>query len=203
LADVKEQGMIFDVIGTTDNLYLVSYHHKRGWKCNCPDFAKRKVACKHIFFVIARVLKAPIDQQFQPCNADEQENRNNFGTATDLCVILHTQWSTTTTITNPNAVDLPPKRLKRKEEKQLQEEEKIKMVEQQPFVGELCSICYDTFEKDDDENVIYCYNQCGKTLHRACFVRYTKISRKHQCPNCRAECKLSVLVTQIKRQKTD
>lgn len=46
---------LFNIMGLTGNIYLVDICNNP--TCTCPDFKKRKLTCKHIYFVLLRVLK--------------------------------------------------------------------------------------------------------------------------------------------------
>ncbi|KAL2868470.1 RING finger protein [Aspergillus lucknowensis] len=52
----------FDIVGTTGNLYKTSIGQLPA--CNCPDSIKGN-QCKHICYVLAKVLKAPAHLQYQ------------------------------------------------------------------------------------------------------------------------------------------
>ncbi|PTU17378.1 hypothetical protein P175DRAFT_0536201 [Aspergillus ochraceoroseus IBT 24754] len=52
----------FDIVGTTGNLYKTIIGKEPA--CNCPDALKGH-QCKHIYYVLAKVLKAPAHLQYQ------------------------------------------------------------------------------------------------------------------------------------------
>ncbi|KAL2816104.1 hypothetical protein BJX63DRAFT_388270 [Aspergillus granulosus] len=54
--------MTFDIVGTTGNLYKTSIGKEP--TCSCPDGAKGN-QCKHICYVLVKVLKAPAHLQYQ------------------------------------------------------------------------------------------------------------------------------------------
>lgn len=47
----------FQVEGSTGKSYIVTFNTERA-TCDCPDFSTRGKICKHIIFIIVRVLKA-------------------------------------------------------------------------------------------------------------------------------------------------
>jgi hypothetical protein len=57
-------------------------------------------------------------------------------------------------------------------------------VEQRPFLGEDCAICYEPMT--DSCVVVYCEKTCGKSVHSMCFERYSEHTRKCICAYCRA-----------------
>ncbi|KAJ0414964.1 RING finger domain protein [Aspergillus carlsbadensis] len=54
--------MKFDIVGSTGNLYRISIGKEP--TCNCPDGAKGN-QCKHICYVLVKVLRAPTHLQYQ------------------------------------------------------------------------------------------------------------------------------------------
>jgi SWIM zinc finger len=48
----------FVVLGTTGNVYHVNID--RLSRCSCPDFQSKGLHCKHIFFVLLKVLRVPL-----------------------------------------------------------------------------------------------------------------------------------------------
>jgi hypothetical protein len=50
----------FAVLGATGNLYTVTVCRQP--QCTCPDFCCRRNLCKHILFVMLRVLRLPVDE---------------------------------------------------------------------------------------------------------------------------------------------
>ncbi|GAB7351973.1 hypothetical protein MBLNU459_g2499t1 [Dothideomycetes sp. NU459] len=49
--------------GTTGNIYTVNITHVPS--CNCPNFIKGNKQCKHILYVLVKVLKAPGNLMYQ------------------------------------------------------------------------------------------------------------------------------------------
>ncbi|KAL4921141.1 hypothetical protein BDW62DRAFT_140320 [Aspergillus aurantiobrunneus] len=52
----------FDIVGTTGNIYTTFFRKEPS--CNCPDAIKGN-QCKHICYVLAKVLRAPEHLQYQ------------------------------------------------------------------------------------------------------------------------------------------
>jgi hypothetical protein len=48
----------FDVLGTTGKIYHIKFKSSssKQWSCSCPDHTIRGATCKHIYFVIFKVL---------------------------------------------------------------------------------------------------------------------------------------------------
>ena len=47
----------FTVLGTTGSVYTVTINTNP--TCTCFDFKRRKTRCKHIYFILTRVMKVP------------------------------------------------------------------------------------------------------------------------------------------------
>lgn len=59
----------FIVLGSTGNEYLVTICANH--TCTCPDYNTRFINCKHIYFIILRVLKIEADQKDKNFNSEE------------------------------------------------------------------------------------------------------------------------------------
>jgi len=57
---IDEKHSVFTVEGTTGNIYTINCSKRL--ECDCPDHKIRRVACKHMYFIIDRVLKLKIDK---------------------------------------------------------------------------------------------------------------------------------------------
>lgn len=55
--NVDDNNAMFDVMGTTGNIYSVKLTGSP--TCTCPDFCQRKKRCKHIFFMLAKLFDVP------------------------------------------------------------------------------------------------------------------------------------------------
>merc|ERR1719210_2478032 len=58
---VQELENIFVVLGSTGNVYYVKFKPDDRIKCSCFDARSRKRNCKHILFVLLRVLAVDAD----------------------------------------------------------------------------------------------------------------------------------------------
>ena len=70
----EEKKRIYLIMGSTGNVYSVVITNKP--TCTCPDFKQRKKRCKHIYFVLIRIMKVenPIIKKFTNENLDEMFN---------------------------------------------------------------------------------------------------------------------------------
>jgi len=55
---------------------------------------------------------------------------------------------------------------------------------QREYVGFECSICLEEMQKDDQ--VVYCKQVCGKSVHAACFTKWTEHHHTSNCVYCRS-----------------
>jgi hypothetical protein len=109
----------FMVEGSTGNIYdvCVSDH----LDCTCPDFVRRKLICKHIYFIIARVLKSSYII-------------NDIGSEPNICI-----FSLKISIQN-NFKELNP-RFK------IETKGKFSDLIQKP--DDVCPICYENYQDSD------------------------------------------------------
>lgn len=163
-ADIGDDIINFNVMGSTGNIYKIIISNKEE-TCTCPDYIGRKNYCKHIFFILGRVLDI---SQIDICNKmydiqsikkyiNENDVLQNF-IQDDLACKLN--------------------RL------QLQEN---KIVEQKP-IEDNCPICFEEMNKSD--NIVYCKYVCGKSLHNECFDKW-KLVKPNQCVYCRGNWDIS------------
>ncbi|VBB17960.1 hypothetical protein YASMINEVIRUS_423 [Yasminevirus sp. GU-2018] len=147
--DVLERS--YDVMGTTGNAYNVCI--KTSPTCTCPDYTTRHKRCKHIYFVLSRIMKVTEDQE------DIEEYTDD-----DLRDML----SNIPQITENLRVDAG----KIAKFKALKKNGKGE-VEMRPInEDDVCAICLgDMYECD--EELTYCKYSCGSGIHKDCFDRYT------------------------------
>lgn len=169
----KETCIEFSVLGTSGSTYIVKcspQETKQQWACDCPDFIRRASPCKHVFFVLARVLEVEMDDLHLKLKYDLDE----------LHHIIRQRIQLNGTIQNPSIETTQQK------QDHNEIETKTQKVEQRTYVGEACCFCLDVMSATCP--VVYCELQCGKSVHRACFLRFIRtIKRKpNLCPYCRA-----------------
>ena len=74
----EEKKRIYLIMGSTGNVYSVVITNKP--TCTCPDFRQRKKRCKHIYFVLIRIMKVenPIIKYFTNERMCKPYNRKTF-----------------------------------------------------------------------------------------------------------------------------
>lgn len=160
--DVKNK---YTIKGTTGNIYDV--HIKNVPTCTCPDYLTRYKRCKHIYFVLMKVMK--IDEymvEFDSFTIDELKMfYNNIPKITDNLKVSNHQYD---------------KYIKLKKTNNKQSVE----VKQQKL-NDLCPICLEDFKKN--EKIVYCKYSCGKNVHSVCFKMWAKGKHNITCIFCRTK----------------
>lgn len=137
----------YDVMGTTGNVYKVTIcDHPI---CTCPDFITRHKRCKHIYFILTRVMQV----------SSENEDKTSYSNED-----LITMFNNIRDITNVFSVDSTLKN----RYLSLHNVNKIEMKDS----DDLCAICLDDLKNGED--IDYCKYSCGKPIHSDCFNMYYK-----------------------------
>jgi len=154
----------FTVLGTTGSVYSVTISQK--CVCTCFDFKRRKTRCKHIYFILTRVMKVPQENEDIDEFTPEQVTRM-FTSMQDIAASVYINDD-----------------LKRKYNIQCElnmREKKTVLMKNEEF----CPICLDYL--NGDEPIDYCKYACGNPVHLACFEMWIKGSK---CKKERATCVL-------------
>ena len=148
----------YTIMGSTGNVYNVII--KNIPSCTCPDNKYRKKRCKHIYFVLIRIM-------------DVDDEDKQFYTSNDLnCMFANIPEITQNLMVN--------NRLK---EKYQNNDDSHGIVEQKP-IDDLCPVCLD--DLDNDIPLIFCQYSCGKSIHKQCFDMWIQHTRKKTCVFCRS-----------------
>ncbi len=166
--------LVFQIAGTTGNTYDVTVDYEDNQvTCTCPDFKRRHMTCKHIYFVLIRIFgtqeETPTTGELVLFVQSANENMDlNFSNPEEKKE-------------GPNQSDKP-------------------QVPQRPFNGENCPICLE--ELTTDEELDFCKLGCGKSLHVFCWSNWLKIKHSNdlKCIYCRANW-LSLSLPATKRRK--
>ncbi|KAJ4357677.1 uncharacterized protein N0V89_002253 [Didymosphaeria variabile] len=152
--DVPEERVV--MAGSTGNVYTQQIGHVPS--CDCPH-AKKGNQCKHIVYVMLRVLKAPENIGYQLA-LTSSELRDLFRNAAPL----------------PNADSGDD------DQHETELDKNRKKIE-----GE-CPICYCDFEPGM-EAIVYCKAACGNNVHKGCMQTWiaAKGAGRATCPYCRAK----------------
>jgi len=151
--NVPEEDVL--IAGSTGNVYTVSIGLEPS--CNCPH-AKKGNQCKHIVYVMLRVLKAREEIAYQLALL-----------SSELREVIK------------NAPPIPGVETDGKDGTEKAGEDGNR----KPIEGE-CPICYD--ELGSKEDTVYCKAGCGNNIHKACMRNWMAASSgKGTCPYCRAK----------------
>ncbi|CAF0722622.1 unnamed protein product [Adineta ricciae] len=169
----------YKVLGQTANVYTVAITHIPS--CTCPDYGKGNL-CKHIIFVLHRVLKvsraSPLIYQQALLTielhdifskADSQNNDSSILAEQPILEAYHAK-------TGDPGVILT-----------------IKDVEQKPIeADDECPICFESL-LGEETNIIFCSRSCGNNIHKNCFDKWrqakSSMNESVTCPFCRVEWK--------------
>jgi len=150
--EVPEEKVV--MAGSTGNVYTQRITHVP--TCDCPH-ARKGNQCKHIIYVMLRVLKVPENIGYQLALVSS-ELRDIFKNAPPI----------------PNAASGSA------DDADGETDHNRKKIE-----GE-CPICYTDFEPKSDD-IVYCKASCGNNVHKECMRAWNAAKAgKATCPYCRA-----------------
>jgi len=141
----------FIVMGSTNNVYHVSIKNKP--TCTCPDYTTRYKRCKHIFFILLRIMK--ISKEDQDTYSDEE---------------LNAMFTNIPKVIDYMCIDKDLKLKYDAKKKQLVNSTLIK--DQKNLDDDCCPICLD--DLTNGESLVFCKYSCGKNIHSNCFDMMNK-----------------------------
>jgi hypothetical protein len=147
----------FTVMGTTKNIYIVYICESP--KCTCMDFKIRHKRCKHIFFILRKIMKV---------NNTIEDNKI-FSREELIEMITNIPINITSSVINDITSN-----------KKIISTDiivKMKIIDDE----DICSICFDNL--NNGEELDYCKYKCGKAIHAECFKIYCEINAM-KCINC-------------------
>lgn len=205
-ANVSSTCRKFTIFGSVGNLYTVQIGSDVS--CTCPDFAKGFHNCKHLLYVMIRVLRIPQDdarllnKRFEvddvarllrdappvhsTCMVDSRVRTAydliKHGVSIQDVVADHHLAAAAKEATTSNALAVDLNSLP------------SCSLTGQPRASlddpdELCAICFDELSSKD--HTVWCRRQCGKNVHKQCMDMWIKHKQRDRvmasCPSCRAE----------------
>ena len=144
----------YEVMGTTGNVYLVTINNKP--TCTCPDYMTRSKRCKHIYFVLTRIMKVKA----------EQEDIKKY-TDSDL----QDMFTNIPTITENLRVDYAKQKEFLEKYKTLNKNPNGKVDKRNIDQDDMCPVCLGELD-DHEEEIIFCEYSCGACIHKECFNMY-------------------------------
>ncbi|ORY89438.1 hypothetical protein BCR35DRAFT_300624 [Leucosporidium creatinivorum] len=170
----------FNVLGSTGNVYTVSIRTLPS--CTCPDGAKGN-HCKHIIFVLLKILQVPLEVNLWYQAA-----------------LLQTELRAIFAHARPAPQDRQAERVAKLYRVATGEEEADAEAEaggsgsgvvqkKLPEEGDDCPICYEEFTVGQKKGLVFCLalQGCGNPLHSICFGQWSKQAHPVTCPLCRAK----------------
>lgn len=131
------------IMGSTGNVYNVTISFDP--VCTCPDYTTRANRCKHIFFVLVRIMKVYDPDKMRYTSNDLKNMFNNIPEITNILCVDN---------------DIKDKYIQSKNNKITIKND------------DLCPICLDDIQ--NGEEFEYCQAQCGKCVHKLCFTMWCK-----------------------------
>lgn len=147
----------FNVEGSTGTEYTL-FLSEEIISCSCPDFTRRKKLCKHLYFILSRVLQQT--DLIQKING--YTNTNIFSINENLSTVIESTL------------------FKNNENTEHTEHEEHENKNSEIPENDICSICFDEFGKEECLKCCICRNY----FHKQCIKRWNK--NKNTCPLCRS-----------------
>ncbi|KAK0664495.1 hypothetical protein QBC41DRAFT_328638 [Cercophora samala] len=155
-----------ELTGSTGNIYTITISPLPS--CTCPHFASGKAPqCKHIIYVLSRVLRAPPNLIYQ-------------------LAFLTTELSQIFTGAPPIVSNLDGSNNNGANNAEQDNDGKRK-----PIEGD-CPICFEEFDTTKKEQIVWCRAACGQNVHKQCFDMWAATKRGQgrrgevTCPYCRS-----------------
>ena len=155
----SERDWLFKVEGSTGIIYDVTINDSL--KCTCPDFTTRCLICKHIYFIIARVLK-------------NISIINDIGSEPNICI-----FSLRGFVSENFDNALNP----RFHHETLNHDDPRRIKFDSLISEKMCSICYEDFT--DDVLLVKC-SVCKHYFHSNCMAVWLRKAPTSSCVLCRS-----------------
>jgi hypothetical protein len=155
-----EYNIFFKVMGTTKNVYTVTI--KKEPECTCPDYITRFNRCKHIYFILRRIM-----------NVGEEIEDNKTYKKTQLKEMINNMPELMGELIVNNSI-----KDKYRKMNCCKKYEKVEMKD----LDDLCGVCFD--DLDNGEKIDYCKYSCGKPIHIDCYNMISK-NNGYKCIFCR------------------
>ena len=160
LPQKEENVRDYIVMGSTGNVYQVSI--KGTPSCSCPDNTTRKKICKHIFFILVKIMNCTDPDKGKYTDEELKNMFNNIPNITKyLCVDDETK----------------------KKYDELKNK-KMDSSNQKDTDDDVCPICLEDLKNGEDLD--FCKFKCGKNIHKNCFamINMKKLPQDTKCVFC-------------------
>lgn len=156
---VEKLTKIYKVMGSTGNIYTVTIKEKP--ECTCPDYTTRYKRCKHIYFILTRIMK--VDDPDSEIYS-KKELKEMFLNIPEVANGLFVE-----------------KHLKDKYQHLIDELKNGKTEHDPKGTDDVCPICMDDLL--NGEEFIHCKFSCGRCVHATCFTMWSKV-KSDKCIYC-------------------
>jgi hypothetical protein len=153
----------FDLCGTTGNVYIVTINNSP--VCTCPDHTQRKNRCKHIFFILIRIMKVGMEKE------DKLEYED-----TDLKEMFQNMPTHMTDIKSGAKAD--SNLLSRYSNLQVRSNKDGTVKRQRITDDTRCPVCLDLLCETKKDPTSHCNYGCGTVVHNECAKIYNEHRRK-------------------------
>ncbi|GAX81448.1 hypothetical protein CEUSTIGMA_g8877.t1 [Chlamydomonas eustigma] len=185
---------VFAVMGTTGNVYNVTIGCHPG--CTCPDKVQRSSVCKHMLFVMLRVLKCG---QNNPIIWQDARLPSEADALLAVFLATRTEFDESVMVSQEarrKYMELTGKHYASQDEEAgpshansnlslsnmtssaADLDAKTECISgPRPFDGEDCPICYETMSSTSNAEATTFCSSCRNSMHKACFDRW--VAQKH------------------------
>lgn len=167
IAKKGTEAFFFEIMGNSGTAYGISFIENKKIHCTCPDHNINGNLCKHLLFVLIRVLGFSTDQVFKDYYEPAYNDSPDKFMITQITVersiryMEHRKTLSDTTEIGPDG-------------KTRKEVDKT----------EPCPIC---LEDLGEEQLVWCKAQCGNSVHQSCFLKWFQKKSDASCVLCRAQ----------------
>ncbi len=170
-----EKSVDFTVLGSTGNVYTVVLGLVPS--CTCPDYCRRNDMCKHILFVLLKVIGLEVSNPLAYQKAYISSELN------ELYTILRTRRVGGTILAN----DQVRAAVAQDSSSDVASLEPSFVQRRSLLDDSDCPICFDDLTNEPESKVTYCRGTCGANFHEACIRRWLSAMTlsKPSCPHCR------------------
>lgn len=185
LLETELEDLSFKICGSTKNVYTIAFDKsEHTFKCNCPDMSSHCVAhnclCKHIVFVLLRVLKYYDTDVYGSLKWNEEKMAPYFKKLNANKGFLQDNLITNQELTEKykSRVNIDSK----KEKNDINDKFSSNSFNEDYE----CAICYDIMDiKDDIEKFVGCPT-CKQSFHKLCIKRWLENAVHKNCVYCRS-----------------
>lgn len=170
----------FTVLGSTGNVYTVSLGLVPS--CTCPDFYKRQDLCKHIMFVLLKVVG--LDFRTNPL---AYQKAYVVSELKQLFAILRSRRVGGTVLANARVRAAVLGAGGTAAHASLDNDSSSGVVQRRSLANDDsdCPICFDDLTGEPDSRLAFCRGTCGANFHAECIRHWLGASVRKSCPHCR------------------